>query len=57
MSTGPTHNGMRDIEIIIRNADRLNAEAEAEDVVRYQAPWDIDDEEARHLVKKKNRKQ
>jgi hypothetical protein len=33
----------RDIEIINRNADWLNAEAE--DVLEYQAPWDIHDAE------------
>jgi len=45
---------MRDIEIINRNADHLNAEAE--DALDYQAPWDIHDAESNHPIKKKSRK-
>jgi hypothetical protein len=44
----------RDIEIINRNADWLNAQAE--DVLRYQATWDIHDAELNRPVKKKSRK-
>jgi hypothetical protein len=42
----------RDIEIINRNADRLNAEAE--DALEYQAPWELDEPKKR-LVRKKSR--
>jgi orotidine-5'-phosphate decarboxylase len=44
----------RDIEIINRNADRLNAEAE--DALDYQAPWSVQDEKDNRPVKKKSRK-
>ncbi len=44
----------RDIEIINRNADRLNAEAE--DALDYQAPWNVQDEKDNRPVKKKSRK-
>jgi len=40
----------RDIEIINRNADRLNAEAE--DALEYQAPWDLDEPKKRPARKK-----
>jgi hypothetical protein len=47
----------RDIEIVNRNADQLNAEAE--DALEYQAPWDTHDADAEdiHTAKKKGRKQ
>jgi hypothetical protein len=45
---------VRDVEIINRNADWLNAEAE--DVLEYQAPWDIHDAEDILPEKKKSRK-
>jgi len=41
----------RDIEIINRNADRLNADAE--DALRYQAPWGVDDQKESRPAKKK----
>jgi hypothetical protein len=43
----------RDIEIINRSADRLNAEAE--DALDYQAPWDIHDAQDNHPIKSRKR--
>ncbi len=44
----------RDIEIINRNADRLNAETEAG--LEYQAPWDLDEVKKRPPSKKSQRR-
>jgi hypothetical protein len=41
VGTSAARRDSRDLEIINRNADRLNAEAE--DALEFQAPWNVDE--------------